>query len=53
MQFDGPIDQSDSVRNFTLEASNSLRKIRKRSVDLGSENGEVNINVIKNTPNKI
>lgn len=49
--------KQDSIRKFSLDVpgtsdSEPLRKIRKRSIDLASDTGEVNIKVIKNTPVK-
>ena len=52
------MQDESSIRKFSLDApgtsdSEPLRKvIRKRSIDLASDNGELNIKVIKNTPVK-
>ena len=52
------MQDESSIRKFSLDMpgtsdSEPLRKlIRKRSIDLASDNGELNIKVIKGTPVK-
>ena len=52
------MQDESSIRKFSLDMpgtsdSEPLRKlIRKRSIDLASDNGELNIKIIKGTPVK-